>query len=73
MQPRMLTFVNIGSTDYPKNNPGLKPDKTWGFSTASDLSNPVIQNQITRRPMLTNANILQGIPSSLPISQSYTA
>lgn len=62
----------------------LEPYKTVHskpINTAADLSKlviqnltkPYIQNQITRRPMLTNANILQGIPSSLPISQSYAA
>ena len=36
-----------------------------------NLIKPYIQNQITRRLMLTNANILQGNQSSLPMSQSY--
>ena len=62
----------------------LEPYKTVHskpINTAADLSKlviqnltkPYIQNQITRRPMLTNANILQGNQSSLPISQSYAA
>ena len=68
----------------PKITARLEPYKTVHskpINAAADLSKlviqnltkPNIQNQITSRLMLTNANILQGNHSSLRISQSYTA